>query len=366
MNKLGFGFLRLPKIDENDDKSIDFPLLNKMVDSFLQKGGKYFDTAYTYLDGESEKALKTCLVKRHPRESFFIADKLPTWKVKSHQECYKYFEEQLNRCGVTYFDNYMLHWLNKEHYDICKKYDEFEFLKELKQQGKAKKIGFSYHDNAELLDKILSDHPEVDYVQLQINYLDWKSPSIEAEKCYEVAKKHNKQIIVMEPVKGGTLANLPEEADEIFKKIHPEKSTASWAIRFAQSLDQVEIVLSGMNSLEQIDDNMKYMPILNDIELKAIGDVCQIINNKTAIPCTGCSYCKNNCHQNISIPKYFDLYNEYYRYPEEDWKIKPIYDQISSINGKASDCIKCKSCENNCPQKIEITSWLEKVSKAFE
>ncbi|MGN1033585.1 MAG: aldo/keto reductase, partial [Intestinibacter sp.] len=228
MNKVGFGFLRLPKINQNDDKSIDFALLNEMVDSFLQKGGKYFDTAYTYLDGESEKALKKCLVKRHPRKSFLIADKLPTWKIKSHEECYEYFEEQLIRCGVTYFDNYMLHWLNKDHYNICQKYDEFEFLKELKKQGKARKIGFSYHDNAELLDIILTDHPEVDYIQLQINYLDWKSPSVEAEKCYNVAKKHDKQIIVMEPVKGGTLANLPKEADEIFKKIHPEKSTASW------------------------------------------------------------------------------------------------------------------------------------------
>lgn len=362
MNKLGFGFLRLPQIAEDE---IDFKTLNQMVDLFLEKGGNYFDTAYTYLNGNSEIALRECVVKRYPRDSFLICDKLPSWYIKSHEDCNIYFEKQLKRCGVTYFDVYMIHWLNETNYYICEKYDQFKFLKNLKKEGKAKKIGFSYHDNAKLLDKILNKHPEVDYVQLQINYLDWNSPSIEAKKCLEVAKAHNKKVIVMEPVKGGTLANLPDDAVNILKDINKDNSIASWAIRFAQSIEQVEIVLSGMNSVEQVIDNMRDIKPLCDYEFEALNNVCRIIESNTAIPCTGCGYCKKDCPKDIAIPKYFSLYNELYRYPDEDWKIKPVYDKITSLNGKPSDCIVCKNCENNCPQKIEITSWLKKIDSKF-
>ncbi|WP_253288395.1 aldo/keto reductase [Intestinibacter bartlettii] len=358
MNKLGFGFLRLPQIDED---KIDFETLNKMVDLFLEKGGKYFDTAYTYLDGNSEIALRECVVKRYPRDSFLICDKLPSWYIKSYEDCNVYFEKQLKRCGVDYFDVYMIHWLNETNYSICEKYDQFKFLRNLKKEGKAKKIGFSYHDNAKLLDKILDDHPEVDYVQLQINYLDWNSSSIESKKCCEVAKAHNKKVIVMEPVKGGTLANLPDDATKILKNINKDDSIASWAIRFTQSIEQVEIVLSGMNSIEQVIDNMKDIKPLCNYEFEALDNVCKIIESNTAIACTGCGYCKKDCPIDIAIPKYFSLYNELYRYPHEDWKIKPVYNKITTLNGKPSDCIECKNCENNCPQKIEITSWLKKI-----
>ncbi len=366
MNKLGFGFLRLPEIKNCDKSEIDFKTLNSMVDLFLEKGGKYFDTAYTYLDGNSEIALRESLVKRHPRDSFLIADKLPSWYIKSYDECNVYFEKQLKRCGVDYFDIYMIHWLNKSNYDICERADEFKFLRYLKNIGKAKKIGFSYHDNAELLDKILTEHSEIDYVQLQVNYLDWNSPSIESQKCCEVAKKHGKKIIVMEPVKGGTLANLPKDAEKILKDIHKENSIASWAIQFAQSIEQVEIVLSGMNTMEQLKDNMRDVEPLSSMELKALENVCKIIKSKTAIPCTGCGYCKKSCPQNISIPEYFALYNEKYRYPDEDWKITPIYNQMTSTLGKPSDCIECKNCEHNCPQKIKIASCLKKVDLDFK
>ncbi|WP_330694350.1 aldo/keto reductase [Intestinibacter bartlettii] len=362
MNKLGFGFLRLPQITED---KIDFETLNKMVDLFLEKGGKYFDTAYTYLDGNSEIALRECVVKRYLRDSFLICDKLPSWYIKSYEDCNVYFEKQLKRCGVDCFDVYMIHWLNETNYSICEKYDQFKFLRSLKKEGKAKKIGFSYHDNAKLLDKILNDHPEVDYVQLQINYLDWNSPSIESKKCCEVAKAHNKKVIVMEPVKGGALANLPDDATKILKNIHKDDSIASWAIRFAQSIEQVEIVLSGMNSIEQIIDNMKDIKPLCDYEFEALDNVCKIIESNTAIPCTGCGYCKKDCPMDIAIPKYFSLYNELYRYPHEDWKVKPVYNKITTLNGKPSDCIECKNCENNCPQKIEITSWLKKINSKF-
>jgi hypothetical protein len=362
VNKLGFGFLRLPKNGEE----IDYPLLNQLVDAFISHGGTYFDTAYTYLDGKSEIALRESLVKRHPRESFVLADKLPGWKVKSHEDCQIYFDEQLSRCGVDYFDVYLLHWLNRANYEICEKHDEFAFLRELKAKGKAKKIGFSYHDSAVLLDEILTAHPEVDIVQLQINYLDWDSTAIEAGNCYRVAEKHGKTIVVMEPVKGGTLANIPEEAEKLFRSIHPDSSMASWALRFVQSLPQVDIVLSGMNSMEQMLDNLQDVSPLTKAEQVAVKQAAAMITAQTAIPCTGCRYCESHCPKKIAIPDYFAMFNEVHRYPGDDWKIRPGYDQLSCCHGKASDCISCKSCERNCPQHLPIVEYLIQVAKVFE
>lgn len=362
MNKLGFGFLRLPKSGEN----IDYPLLNQMVDTFLSNGGTYFDTAYTYLDGKSEIAIRESLVNRHPRESFTLADKLPSWKVTSNGDCQQYFKEQLERCGVDYFDVYLLHWLNRDNYAICERYDEFFFLKKIKAEGKVGKIGFSYHDSAALLDEILNAHPEVDIVQLQINYLDWDSTAIEAGNCYQVAKKHGKAIVVMEPVKGGTLANLPSDAKAIFKKIHPNQSAASWALRFAQSLSQVEVVLSGMNTMEQMAENLRDVPPLSMEEQAAIHQATAIITAQTAISCTGCRYCESHCPKKIAIPDYFAMYNELRRYPGDDWKIQPGYDTLTTRHGKASDCISCKSCERHCPQHLPIADNLAQVAKAFD
>jgi len=365
MNKTGFGFLRLPKVNPADEKSIDYELLNAMVDRFLAQGGDYFDTAYTYLGGLSEEALRKSLVQRYPRDKFRIADKLPGYQLKSYEDCNVYFEESLRRCGVDYFDVYMLHWLNDRNYEIAEKLDQFRFLQEVKAAGKAKKIGFSYHDSPELLDRILQAHPEVDYVQLQINYLDWDSLSIRARECYEIAVKHHKKVIVMEPVKGGSLANIPEKAAQLLHSIHPEESIASWAVRFATELPEVAYVLSGMNTLEQMADNMRPFLPLQEAERNALRQVAEIICSSTAIACTGCNYCGSNCPMHISIPKYFALYNDYARYPGEDWKMQNVYDQLAQTGGKPSDCIGCKQCEANCPQKIAVTEYLPKIREVF-
>ncbi len=366
MNKTGFGFLRLPLLDHTDETGIDYETLLPLVDRFLEMGGTYFDTAYTYLGEKSEEALRKTLVERHPRESFRIADKLPGWKVKRHEDCWQFFNTQLQRCGVEYFDVYLIHWLNAENYAVCEKTDQFRFLRQVKESGKARAIGFSYHDSPELLDRILTDHPEVDYVQLQINYLDWDSVSIQARRCYETAVAHGKKVIIMEPVKGGSLVKLPSAAEAMLKEHNPAASIPSWAIRFASSLDQVEIVLSGMNTLAQIEDNMCDFEPLSDREQVLLADAAENIRANTAIPCTGCNYCAPNCPKSIPIPKYFALYNEYARNPDEDWKMQHVYDALSAHAGKASDCIGCKRCEKNCPQKLEITNYLAQVSNVFE
>ena len=363
MNKLGFGFLRLP---QTGNSGINWPLLEAMVDEFLASGGTYFDTAYTYLDGMSEAALKRAVVERHPRASFQIADKLPGWKVKRQSDCQKYFSEQLDRCGVDYFDVYLLHWLNQANYAIAEQYDEFGFLNRLKAGERIGKTGFSYHGDAATLEKILQAHPEVDVVQLQINYLDWDDPAMEAHKCYDIAARYGKEIVVMEPVKGGTLADLPEEAAQLLRQAAPVESAASWAIRFAQSLEQVSIVLSGMNTMEQMKDNMRDVSPLSKQEYELLERAGAIIAKSTAIPCTGCCYCVKDCPKGIAIPDYFRIYNGYSRFSAEGWKIGPVYASIAQTNGKASHCIHCRACEKNCPQQIPITKWLEKVAKALE
>ncbi len=366
MNKTGFGFLRLPRLDQSDEKSVNYELLNEMVDTFLAKGGTYFDTAYTYLGGVSEEAMRKSLVERYPRESFRIATKLPGYRVKAYEECYTYFDEQLERVGVDYFDVYMLHWLNNKNYALAEQYDEFRFLRELKESGKAKKIGFSYHDGPELLDTILNTHPEVDVVQIQLNYLDWNSEALQAAKLYDVAVKHGKTLIIMEPVKGGNLAKLPENAEALLTALRPEESIASWAIRFASSLEHVDIVLSGMNSMEQLLDNMRDLEPVTEDECAVLEQAAEIIRANTAIPCTGCNYCAPNCPMGIPIPRYFAMFNDHKRYPDEMWKMKPVYNEISGQFKPASSCIGCKACERNCPQKLEITAFLKDVKEAFE
>lgn len=363
MNKLGFGFLRLP---QTGSKGIDWPLLEAMVDRFLASGGTYFDTAYTYLDGMSEAALKRSVVERHPRSSFRIADKLPGWRVKRQEDCQRYFSEQLERCGVDYFDVYLLHWLNQANYTIAERYDEFGFLNRLKAEGRIGKTGFSYHGDAATLEKILLAHPDVDMVQLQINYLDWDDPAMEAHKCYDIAVRYGKEVVVMEPVKGGTLADLPADAARLLREAAPGESMASWAIRFAQSLEQVSIVLSGMNTMEQIRDNMRDMAPLSPEEYLLLEQAGAVIAKNTAIPCTGCRYCVKDCPKGIAIPDYFRIYNGYSRFPSEGWKMEPVYASIAQTNGKASDCIRCRACERNCPQQIPVTKWLEKAAKALE
>lgn len=365
MNKMGFGFLRLPRLNPDDEKSVDYALTSQLADAFMAAGGNYFDTAYTYLGGLSEVALRECVVKRHPRDSFRIADKLPVWKVKRREDMRRMFDEQKQRCGVDYFDVYLLHALNMENYETSQRFDQFGFLRELKQSGEARKIGFSYHDGPELLEEILTAHPEVDYVQLQINYLDWNSPSLQARRLYETAVRHGKGVIVMEPVKGGSLAKPSGEAASLLHGLDAGESLAAWAVRFAQSLPGVEIVLSGMNAMEQVQDNMRNLPPLNEAETEVLLHAAELLRAAIAVPCTACEYCVSGCPKQIPIPRYFALYNEYAREPREVWKMQHVYDALAQRLGRAGECIGCGACEASCPQHIEITHWMPKVAQAF-
>lgn len=359
MAQLGFGFLRLPFAADQ----VDFPLLCQMVDTFLENGGIYFDTGYTYLDGLCEEMLCKTLVQRHPRDRFQLATKLPGYQVTSYEDCFRYFEESANRCGVDYFDVYMLHWLDEKHYALAEKYRQFEFLQELKRSGKAKRIGFSFHDTAQLLDKILTAHPEVDCVLLQINYLDWDSAAIQSRLCYEVARRHGKSILVMEPVKGGRLTKIPEEAAQILTRIDPNLSPAAHAIRFAKSIPGIDIVLSGMNSMEQLLENQKEYPPLSEEEMQIMAAAAQCIRSSVAVGCTGCDYCRSSCPMQIPISTCFSMYNEYLLYPRHQWKIVPAYNLLPV---KASACVGCRSCMDHCPQKLPIPEHMQQIRSVLE
>jgi predicted aldo/keto reductase-like oxidoreductase len=362
INKLGFGFLRLPK----KDGELDWQTICSMVDVFMDGGGVFFDTCYTYLNGLSEAAIRKCVVERKHRDSFQLCDKLPGYLFKSYEDCQKYFDEELSRCGVEWFDILMLHWLNDDNYAIAEKYDEFRFLREKKAEGKVKRIGFSYHGDAALLDRILTAHPEVDVVLMQLNYLDWESEGIQSRKCYETCLRHGKSVMVMEPVKGGTLAKLPEDAEAKLRAVHPNWTPSDWALRFVQSLPGVEIALSGMGTVEQVRANIRPFEPLTGEETALLADVAEIIRGKTAVGCTGCAYCVSHCPKQIPIPKYIKLYNEITRYPGDDWKIIPTYHQMVLSAGKASDCIGCHSCEKYCPQKLSVVDHMKTIAEKFE
>ncbi len=370
--KLGFGLMRLPTRNANKAGNIDIEQVKKMVDLFMEKGFTYFDTAWMYCGFNSENAAKEALVDRYPRESFTLATKLHNGFFNSLEDRDKVFNTQLEKTGAGYFDYYLLHGIEDGSYPKYEQFDCFNWLREKKRQGLVKHIGFSYHDNAELLDEILSKYPDMEFVQLQINYLDWDSQWIQSRACYEVAVKHNVPVIVMEPVKGGTLAKLPEEAEKLLKDHAPDLSIPSWAVRFAASLPGVMMVLSGMSSLEQMEDNLSYMenfPPLTEEEKELCFKAAEIVNNQIAIPCTGCSYCTEGCPMKIAIPQYFSLYNEDMReaLEEKGWTVNfTNYAQLTKDFGAAKACIECGQCESVCPQHLPIIENLKKVSQHYD
>ena len=371
MKKLGFGLMRLPHTDINDDSTIDVELMKKMVDTFLERGFTYFDTAWMYCGGRSEECTKEALVSRHPRDSFTLTTKLPAYMLKKPEDREYVFSTQLERTGAGYFDYYWLHDVNAETVRTFDALDCWEFVKSKKEAGLVKHIGFSFHDGPELLEELLIKHPEFEYVQLQLNYLDWDSLGVQSHKCYDVCVKYGKPVIVMEPVKGGTLAKLPQEAEDMLKAADPDASIPSWAIRFAASLENVYMVLSGMSNLEQLLDNTVYMqnlvPLTAD-EHQMMLKAAEIINKSITVPCTGCSYCTVNCPMNIPIPKYFSLYNsDLQEIKEKGWTPQGgYYDRLTLSFGKASDCLHCGQCEAMCPQHLPIRKYLEDVAAYFE
>ena len=361
--------MRLPLTDPDDQTSIDIEKFKEMADLFIERGFTYFDTAYPYHGGKSEEALREAVVKRYPREAFTVTSKMPVWAIKEEADLERIFNEQLERCGVDYFDYYWLHALNRERVAAIDSVDGWGFLVRKRDEGKIRHIGFSFHDGSSLLAEILEKHPEVEYVQLQVNYLDWESPAIESKACYDLCVKHGKPVIVMEPVKGGSLARVPEAIDRLFKDYNPDASPASWAIRFCASLPNVMMVLSGMSNIGQMEDNTTYMQDfqpLSDEEQEIIVHATQVIRDAIAIPCTACHYCCEGCPQEIAIPEYFNLYNTLQQFPDQKSNCKLYYDLIAKNHGKASECLECGQCEAQCPQRIDIIDNLKLVVESFE
>ena len=369
MKKLGFGLMRLPLVNPDDQTSIDMEKFKEMADWFIEHGFTYFDTAYPYHGGKSEEAFREAVVKRYPREAFTVTSKMPVWAINEEADLERIFNEQLERCGVDYFDYYWLHALNHERVEVMERMDGWGFIARKRDEGKIRHIGFSFHDDSALLAQILDKHPEVEYVQLQINYLDWDSPAIESKTCYDLCVKHGKPVIVMEPVKGGSLARVPEAIDRLFKEYDPNASAASWAIRYCASLPNVMMVLSGMSNMEQMEDNTSYMQDfqpLNDEEQNIIAQATQVIRDAISIPCTACHYCSEGCPQQIAIPEYFNLYNTQQQFPEQKSNCKLYYDLVAKSHSKASECLECGQCEAQCPQHIDIIDNLKLVVQAFE
>jgi len=368
----GFGCMRLPMLRNGE---VDVEQCKVMADEFLENGFNYFDTAHGYIGGKSELAIREFLAKRYPRDKFILTNKLTTAYFNKEEDIRPFFESQLKACGVEYFDFYLMHAQNKDIFEKFKRCNAYETALKFKEEGKIKHFGISFHDKAETLDKILTEYPQIEIVQIQFNYLDYEDASVESKKVYEVCEKHNKPVLVMEPVKGGTLVDLPEKAQQIFDDLQKDSedklSNASYAIRFAADFPNMRMVLSGMSSIEQMRDNISFMKDykhLTDAEKVAIQKVCEVFKSQNLIPCTSCRYCvdENHCPMNILIPDMFSTLNAKKRF--NDWNQDYYYHNVVTINGhaRASECLKCGKCEKVCPQHLPIRKYLEDVAVEFE
>lgn len=362
IDKFGFGCMRLPM----KDNKVNYEELNQMIDMYMNAGFTYFDTAHGYLGGKSETAIRDCLVARYPRESYILTNKLSVHFFKKKEDIRPLFEKQLKQTGVNYFDYYLMHAQDREHYQHFKKCEAYQIAQELKKEGKVKHVGISFHDTADVLDMILTEHPEIEVVQIQFNYVDYTDPGVQSKEVYEVCLKHQKPVIVMEPIKGGALVNLPDNAKHILDEIGTG-SYASYALRYAASFQGVVKVLSGMSNLEQMNDNISFMkdfkPFTKE-EYQAVEKVKDILKQLGGISCTACRYCTDGCPMHISIPDLFACYNAKKQF--NDWNSQYYYGVHTKTNGKASDCIGCKQCEKICPQHLPIIEYLKDVSKTFE
>ena len=363
----GFGLMRLPLLDADDPASIDMEEFTKMADYYMDHGFNYYDTSYAYHNEKSEGAFKQAVSDRYPRESYRIVDKIPTWALTCEEDNQRYLEEMMERLGIDYFDKLFIHNINEAWWPLAEKAKSFDFLVKMKEEGIAKEIGFSLHAKPEILREVLEKHPIFDFIQLQINYLDWNDPQLRTHELYEIAVEHGLEVLVMEPLKGGTLINLPDDAAEMLKKRDPDASPASWGLRFAASLDAVKIVNSGMGKMSDMIDNVDtftdFKP-LSEEEFEFLEKVSETVRSKIAVPCSYCKYCVAHCPNDIPIPDYFGIYNSEKQVSFFNNTFN--YNILSQVHGKASDCTECGECMEFCTQSLDIPKYMKDVAETFE